>query len=596
MDIKDIHEQVFQVLLKKYENDPDNFFFTLRRNNNRQRLEKGYWFHGNDWYLSVSFWSGMDWKNKTPNIYLNIHHEGGCHFFFSAKDNENKRKFAINKVFPILEELVKSQKINGESKIWGDVVVLEFSKKYSYLEVLEKFLIHLKPVIDQAVQKKLDNKYSVEQQADEDEELDETQKTWEFESVDEGHSPIDFIWPAEFKKSLDRINKYRELNETTFVEKSISWISEVKIKGVGDIRDEISIEIPEGTNWVFLTGENGCGKTTILKAIAAGFFHGELLFPSFIKSGKVDVQLFNRKQSLSSIPFAAYGPTRLISTNDDHENYPSDIRSEHWYSLFYSDEILKGLKELHHVYSDNLDGLQNAVDYLNEMFTYSEKDAGQTLAASTKGELIPQLEYVDFSDFILDKRVRFFEKDNNNVGYGQARSFNELASGVKSLVALISDLIIRFLDKNRDEADLTNFKGVVLIDEIDIHFHPSMQKQIVEILSQWFPKVQFIVTTHSPVSLLGAPKNSVIYNVTRTAKKGVLTRRIRGIDLKNLLPNALLTSPVFGMDTLIPVSNENEDKVVVDDHFDDKKLFKAVDKKIDELFNKGNLGDTKYFK
>lgn len=516
--------------------------------------------------------------------------------FFSAKDNKNKREFALMKVFPLLEEIVNSKIIDGTLEIRGDVISLAFSRNYYYIDVLDKVLVHIKPQIDKVVKQKQDDHEAYYQSMKEYNERDDIQGTQEIEDRGEGYKPIDFIWPSEFRDDLDRVLKYRDRFLKKEPTEIVNVVAQIKINDIGDIRQQVVIDIPEGCNWVFLTGENGCGKTTILKAITAAFFHGELLFPSFIKSGKVDVQLLNRNQSLSSIPFAAYGPTRLISTNDDHENYPSDIRSEHWYSLFYSDGILKGLKELHHVYSDNLDGLQNAVDYLNEMLTYSEKDAGQTDAGSTKGELIPQLEYVDFSDFILDKRVRFFEKDNNNIGYGQARSFNELASGVKSLVALISDLIIRFLDKNRDEADLTNFKGVVLIDEIDIHFHPSMQKQIVEILSQWFPKVQFIVTTHSPVSLLGAPKNSVIYNVTRTAKKGVLTRRIRGIDLKNLLPNALLTSPVFGMDTLIPVSNENEDKVVVDDHFDDKKLFKAVDKKIDELFNKGKLSDSKYFK
>lgn len=40
--------------------------------------------------------------------------------------------------------------------------------------------------------------------------------------------------------------------------------------------------------------------------------------------------------------------------------------------------------------------------------------------------------------------------------------------------------------------------GVVLIDELDLHLHPSWQRRIVNDLKRTFPKVQFIVTTHSP--------------------------------------------------------------------------------------------------
>ena len=48
--------------------------------------------------------------------------------------------------------------------------------------------------------------------------------------------------------------------------------------------------------------------------------------------------------------------------------------------------------------------------------------------------------------------------------------------------------------------------GVVLIDEVDMHLHPEWQKRIMADLHYIFPKVQFIVTTHSP---------SVLANVTR---------------------------------------------------------------------------------
>ena len=73
--INDIHDNVFEFLEEYKDTVSDKgtqFFFTLRRSNQQNRLEKGYWFYGNENYLAVSFWSGMDWKNKTPNIFFRI--------------------------------------------------------------------------------------------------------------------------------------------------------------------------------------------------------------------------------------------------------------------------------------------------------------------------------------------------------------------------------------------------------------------------------------------------------------------------------------------------------------------------------------------
>lgn len=53
---------------------------------------------------------------------------------------------------------------------------------------------------------------------------------------------------------------------------------------------------------------------------------------------------------------------------------------------------------------------------------------------------------------------------------------------------------------------LSDIKGVVVIDEIELHLHPSMQAEILPKLIKLFPKVQFIITTHSPLFLLGMDK------------------------------------------------------------------------------------------
>ena len=66
-------------------------------------------------------------------------------------------------------------------------------------------------------------------------------------------------------------------------------------------------------------------------------------------------------------------------------------------------------------------------------------------------------------------------------------------------------------------------EGVVLIDEIDLHLHPSWQRQIVVGLEKTFPKCQFILSTHSPQILSHLASNS-IWILERT-KKGVTAKR-----------------------------------------------------------------------
>lgn len=77
-----------------------------------------------------------------------------------------------------------------------------------------------------------------------------------------------------------------------------------------------------------------------------------------------------------------------------------------------------------------------------------------------------------------------------------------LSSGEKTLLTLVADLARRLAIANPHSASpLTEGAGIVLIDEIDLHLHPRWQRRVVPKLLEIFPKVQFVVTTHSPVIL-----------------------------------------------------------------------------------------------
>ena len=86
-------------------------------------------------------------------------------------------------------------------------------------------------------------------------------------------------------------------------------------------------------------------------------------------------------------------------------------------------------------------------------------------------------------------------------------SLNNLSAGQSTLLSIFANII-----KSSDESDLNKsinlnqIHGIVVIDEIDLHLHIELQKEILPKLIRLFPKIQFIVTSHSPFFLNGMAK------------------------------------------------------------------------------------------
>jgi len=565
--IQKIHEEVFNLLKNEHEKNP-GFLFTMRKTNRYNRLEKGYWFLGNDKYLSVSFWSGMDWMNKTSNMYFQINNDKSCYFYFTAKDSYHKLEFAKKKVVPLFDNL---ENIGVESIYNNNKVFCVKFREGKYIENFKSFLVEIKPKIDSLL-KEFESDYEGQVQYSQ-EHFKKYGTKYEFTERDDNYRPLGFLDVSEFQESLIRINKYRQSLFLNEVEGNKFYLKRIEINKVGDIRNKLTIDLPKNASWIFLTGENGCGKTTILRAITA-IFNREIIISSkyslFSKISEIKFNTHSTNPNDDPIAFAAYGPSRLISTScksflDDNL---FNEKTKPWYSIFHPDGILFGFEELQRIYKDDPKKLDNIISFLEEMFNQKDNMLDSSASNDSSGELLPQIAEVNFKKFITEGKILYKEKDNENIPYEDYHSFEELASGVRSLLALIADLLIKLIERNLDEPDPANFKAVVLIDEIDIHFHPSMQKKIVEILSGSFPKVQFIVTTHSPVTLLGAPKNSVFYKISRTVEKGIYAEMI-DIDISDLLPNSILSSPIFSFHELFPISHNKLKKIRTENFFED---------------------------
>lgn len=86
-----------------------------------------------------------------------------------------------------------------------------------------------------------------------------------------------------------------------------------------------------------------------------------------------------------------------------------------------------------------------------------------------------------------------------------------IADGYRSVLGLVADLAFRCvaLNAHREGEAPQLTSGVVLIDEIDMHLHPVWQMHVLQDLQAAFPRVQFVVTTHSPFILSSVPSSAV---------------------------------------------------------------------------------------
>ncbi len=129
---------------------------------------------------------------------------------------------------------------------------------------------------------------------------------------------------------------------------------------------------------------------------------------------------------------------------------------------------------------------------------------------------------------------------------GQSLKINQLSDGEKCTIALFGDLARRMALANPQLENPLDGQGVVLIDELDLHMHTSWQRKVVRILTQTFPNIQFIITTHSP-QILGELDSK--FNLFYLAREGGTINLQKytsfvGWDANVILEEAMKTSSV----------------------------------------------------
>jgi WD40 repeat protein len=113
-------------------------------------------------------------------------------------------------------------------------------------------------------------------------------------------------------------------------------------------------------------------------------------------------------------------------------------------------------------------------------------------------DMIPGMEIVEGSG-----------KRNLVERYDSFSIFSELSDGCNAMLGLLGHLTRHALELYGWQKDPFEAVGIVLIDEVELHLHPTWQRKILIQLQKAFPNLQFIVTTHSPLVLGGIPDGQV---------------------------------------------------------------------------------------
>jgi energy-coupling factor transporter ATP-binding protein EcfA2 len=555
IDIIELNEQVFGYLYST------NLTYTYRKSNYASRLTQGYWFYGTEQYLAVSFWSGMDWKNRTPNIIFVVTHQGNIYLEVNVSDSDRKREF----ITTYLQEPID---LGSDGR--------RFRKYYADNCGIEDALEHLNRFIN-GDKNNIDN-------------IIDLQAKSFFLPNEDSFGKID---RKEFKARQQNILKYKDtLEEQQRIETKVSGEKPVKLHSFkvwdsGPISYAELLDIPPDNQWIFITGQNGSGKTSFLRAIATTLGYRALEKNELVRNAEFHVQteLFsefedhaqsfnrqlnegtkNRRPKVAGL--CMYGPFRL---------YNSRKLSESRFKLLYSKS-----GSFESLFDDNAPLLD--IDKQLDIWKKDRKslhllEKRQYHIKNILTSVVPSLYNIDMFLTQVGKPVEYQTRKNDDANQ-HTTPWENLSSGTKSVFSLIVDIMLRLYDQQPKVADPAELKGIVIIDEIDLHLHPLAQKQLVVNLAAVFREVQFIVTTHSPIPLLGAPKNSMIYVMQNEDGKVSIERMDDKVMFRKILPNAIFSSPIFGFSDLIPDAKDKNEIPYLDDDYNQVQRRENLNKDI----------------
>jgi uncharacterized protein (TIGR02646 family) len=344
-------------------------------------------------------------------------------------------------------------------------------------------------------------------------------------------------------------------------------------------QDSPSVTTGESQPWIMLLGENGVGKSTLLKAIAyalmparqreklapdprqwvtrgRGATAGSIRLHFTVGAEPLELQFSSKsrrvvvKGDAPDMAVLGYGSTRLLPPAATRLPRPESVRVQ---NLFNSRAPLRDAERW----------LASGREVVTRDF--------DLLATSLK-----LLLSLGDEDEISRHRHRLFATVNNDHG-----PIRDLSDGYQSVLGLALDMM---LNLSHATFDMEGVEGVVLLDELEVHLHPRWKIQIVAALRKLFPRVRFIATTHDPLCVQGLRKGELHIMTRQGADKDV---KIEQFDVPpGARADQILTGAWFG----VPTTRDPETAAMMREHsallqkkqksLDDELRFDFLDKQL----------------
>ncbi|MDD3417847.1 MAG: AAA family ATPase [Lachnospiraceae bacterium] len=320
-----------------------------------------------------------------------------------------------------------------------------------------------------------------------------------------------------------------------------TYIEKLHAKSIAKYQ-ELNIEFGEKFN--FIVGANGCGKTTLLKTMALIFNPGRAnsfrygddceIWIDYV-NGEVKQRIglgegwmrqgteYRKAQHYSwTVPCNSDGVDGTYSVNLLEENkiFLTPLFLGAYRRIEYIEiqgmKKEKGVVEKRNEYRENailgLEGgyLPEIKQWMINRYFEIEKDWAMKYKENwnwiinNMKNISPFYEQFEFKEIKKELEPIFLLN-------GKECYLEELSAGFQAVLSLVFGIVDWIESVNEEESILIeNATGTVIIDELDVHLHPEWQLMIRDALDKIFPKLQFIITTHSPHLIASAHSGEII--------------------------------------------------------------------------------------
>ena len=348
------------------------------------------------------------------------------------------------------------------------------------------------------------------------------------------------------------------------------FLKRIEIKNIRSIAElvlDFRAENHQTRKWTLLLGENGTGKSTILRCIAL-LLCGRDALPDLLGQNPTDwIRFGHQKAHIKGVLGNTKGNEREIILKLNRGDTVSETLDNNVEGLAPLEKTLKSNKRYRFLAGYGVSRrlahtgiIQSVHDRAGAVRTLFDPDAtllplaswamdlhytgGESsleLVRDTLGALLPN----DVSFLHIDKKRKalIFQTADGRV------SLADLSDGYQNMAAWAGDLLYRATGAPfaKHSKPLT-MQGLLLIDEIDLHLHVKWQRGLRRFLAECLPKFQIVATTHSPMTAQQSGPGEV-HVLTRPARKEPPNLRCYE-DSPHRLGLHQLVEPFFGVDTV----------------------------------------------